>query len=142
MSNKKNYLKHSSFFFLYLTITEICTYSFFLNFLNKDQNFNDLSYYYLPFTYIFLVFTFFEFGTNFYSLKNILISKKLDFFYIFLNIRQYLFAFSSLVIILFLLLDIKFFENFFYILILFFSVSFLCHPYQIFLRYKNNFKMA
>ena len=140
MKNEKKNFKNSYYFFSNILITQLCTYSFFLNFLSENQNFNNFGYYYLNFTYIFLTFTLFEFGTNFFSLKNILISKKLDFFYIFLNLRQYLFVFSFLTIISLLILDIKLFRNFEYLLIFFFSVSFLCHPYQIFLRYKNNFK--
>lgn len=140
MKNEKKNFKNSYYLFSNILITQLCTYSFFLNFLSENQNFNNFGYYYSYFTYIFLIFTLFEFGTNFFSLKNILISKKLDFFYIFLNLRQYLFVFSFLIIISLLVLDIKLFGNFVYLLIFFFSISFLCHPYQIFLRYKNNFK--
>ena len=141
MKNEKKNLKNSFYLFTNILITQLCTYSFFLNFLSKNQNFTDFGQYYSNFTYIFLIFTLLELGTNFYSLKNILISKKLDFFYIFLNYRQYLLIFTLFFIIFFKSTEIVFYENFIYLLVLFFSASFLCHPYQIFLRYKNNFKV-
>lgn len=141
MKNEKKNLKNSFYLFTNILITQLCTYSFFLNFLSKNQNFINFGQYYSNFTYIFLIFTLLELGTNFYSLKNILISKKLDFFYIFLNYRQYLLIFTLFFIIFFKSTEIVFYENFIYLLVLFFSASFLCHPYQIFLRYKNNFKV-
>lgn len=137
---QKNFL-NSFYFISTIFINLICTYSFFLNFLNEGQHFTNFGKYYSNFTYIFLIFTFLEFGTNFYSLKNILISKKLDFFYIFLNYRQYLFIFAIFFIFFFKSTELVFYENFIYLFVLFFLFSFLCHPYQIFLRYKNNFKI-
>ena len=137
---QKNFL-NSLYFISTILINQICTYSFFLNFLNEDLQFTNFGKYYSNFIYIFLIFTFLEFGTNFYSLKNILISKKLDFFYNFLNYRQYLFVFTLFFIFFFKSTELLFYENFIYLFVLFFSFSFLCHPYQIFLRYKNNFKI-